>query len=179
LAVAADWLLNDQADGVVVVGAEEMDWVVTEAMKLFQRDAIHSAGAGAIYLRREKSAVVCAELAVVTDSFLFTQNQNRAEAAQKMRRQLPQCKPDELLCVSARKNPRTAAGEKLAWRDWSGSRLAPKTVLGEAFTASAAWQCVAACGMIARGRFSAANVSVVGANQQVIGARFLACAQTV
>ena len=35
-----------QVDGVVVVGAEEMDWVVADAMRLFQRDAIHSAGAG-------------------------------------------------------------------------------------------------------------------------------------
>jgi hypothetical protein len=179
LAVAADWLLNDDADGVVVVGAEEIDWVVSEAMKLFQRDAIHSAGAGAIYFRKEKTSGTGAELAGITDAFLFTQNQNRTDAARKMRRQLPPCKPDELLCVSAQQNPRTAAAENLAWRDWSGSRLAPKTVLGEAFAASVAWQCVAACEAIARGRFSAVNVSVVGANQQAIGAHFLACTQKV
>ncbi len=178
LAVAADWLLDDRADGVVVIGAEEVDWVVTDAMKLFQRDAIHSAGAGAIYLKKEKTPVVHAELAGITDSFLFTQNQNRVEAARKMRRQLPPFKPDELLCLSAQKSQPTAA-ENLAWRDWSGSRLAPKTVLGEAFAASVAWQCVAACEAIARDRFSAVNTSVVGANQQAIGARFLACAPTV
>jgi hypothetical protein len=179
LAVGADWLLNDQADGVVVAGAEEMDWVVTEAMRLFHRNTIHGAGTGAIYLRREKSSAACAELSGITDPFLFTQNQSRTAAARKMRRQLPACQPNELLCVSAQQNPWAAAVENLAWRDWSGDRLAPKTVLGEAFAASVAWQCVAACGMIARGRFSSANVSVVGANQQAIGARFLACAARV
>ena len=45
-------------------------------------------------------------------------------------------------------------------------------------SASAAWQCVAACESI-RQEFGAANVSVVGANQQAIGARFLACAKAV
>ena len=69
--------------------------------------------------------------------------------------------------------------ENLAWRDWPGHRLAPQPVLGEAFAASAAWQCAASCEAIARGQFSAVNVSVVGANQQAIGARFLACAKTV
>jgi hypothetical protein len=129
-------------------------------------------------LRREKSTAVCAELAAITDSFLFTQNQNRMEAARKMRRQLPPCKPGELLCVSAQENSRPAAAENPVWRNWSGNRLAPKPVLGEAFAASVAWQCVAACKAIVHGRFSAVNVSVVGANQQAIGARFLACAQT-
>ncbi len=179
LAVAADWLRDDRADGVVVVGTEEMDWVVTEAMKLFQRDAIHGAGAGAIYLKKEKAPTAAAELAGVTDSFLFTQNQNRKDAARKMRGQLPPGGSDELLCLSAQSNLRSATAENLAWCDWPGTRAAPTAVLGEAFAASAAWSCVAAGNTIARGQYSAANISVVGANQQAIGARFLACAARV
>jgi len=175
LAVAADWLLNDQADGVVVVGMEEMDWVVAEAMTMFRRDAIHSDGAGALYLRMEKTSTASAELGGITNSFLFTQNQNRTEAARKMRAQLPAGSPDELLCLSGQPGLREAVAEEVAWRGWPGHRLAPKTVLGEAFAASAAWQCVAACAAVARGEFSSANASVVGANQQAIGARFLAC----
>jgi hypothetical protein len=38
--------------------------------------------------------------------------------------------------------------------------------------AAAAWQCVAACDAVANGRFAAANVSLVGSNQQAMGARF-------
>ena len=178
LAMATDWLLNDKADGVVVIGAEEMDWVVTEAMKLFQRDAIHGAGAGAIYLKKGTTSTIVAELAGITDSILFTQSQNRRAAVQKMRGQLPLGRQDELLCLSAQPNLRAAA-ENLAWCDWPGARTTPKAVLGEAFAASTAWSCVIGCDAIARGRCSAANVSVVGANQQAIGARFLACAARV
>jgi hypothetical protein len=178
LAVAADWLQDGRADGVVVIGMEEMDWLVADAMKLFQREAVHSAGAGAIYLKKEKTSGVRAELAAITDSFSFTQSQNRADAAAKMRGQLPPFKPGELLVMSAQ-SPHAAAAKNLAWRDWPNDRLAPKAVLGEAFAASVAWQCVAACDAIAGGQFSAANVSVVGANQQAIGARFLACAEPV
>jgi hypothetical protein len=39
--------------------------------------------------------------------------------------------------------------------------------------AAAAWQCVAACDAVADGRFAAASVSLVGSNQQAIGARFV------
>jgi hypothetical protein len=176
LAVAAEWLLNDRADGVVVVGAEEADWIVADAMRLFHRGTIHGAGAGALYLRRKNSPTACAELVAVTDSFLFTQNQSRAEAARKMRAQLPADAPDELLCLNGQNLSRPDAAENLAWRDWTGARLATKAILGEAFLASAAWQCVAACAALAPGRFPAANISVVGANQQAVGARFRACA---
>jgi hypothetical protein len=175
LAVAADWLQEDRADGVVVIGTEEMDWVVTKAMNLFQRHAIHGAGAGAIYLKKEKTSTAGPELGSITDSFLFTQNQSRKEAAQKMQDQLPSGGPNELLCLSAQLNHRAAVAENLAWHDWPGTRIAPKTVLGEAFAASSAWSCVAGCDAIAHGRYSAVNVSVVGANQQAIGACFLAC----
>ena len=48
----------------------------------------------------------------------------------------------------------------------------PKRIMGEGLMATAAWQCVA-CEALARGRFQAANVSVVGANQQAIGVRFI------
>jgi hypothetical protein len=175
LALAAEWLARDQADGVLIIGTEEMDWIAAEAMRLFHRSAIRCGGAGAIYLRREKTSADCAELAAVTDAFLFTTKLNRMAAAKKMRAQLPANAPGELLCSSSRNLTRPDAAETIAWRDWTGARLAPKIILGEAFLASAAWQCVAACAALARGRFAAANVSVVGTNQQAIGARFLAC----
>ena len=42
--------------------------------------------------------------------------------------------------------------------------------------AAGAWQCVAACDAVASGRFAAATVSLVGSNQQAIGARFVRAA---
>src|SRR5881397_1263046 len=51
LAIAADWLLSERVDGCLVVGAEEMDWLTSDAYRLFNRRAVLSDGAGALYLR--------------------------------------------------------------------------------------------------------------------------------
>jgi hypothetical protein len=149
LALAANWLAEEKVDACVVVGAEENDWIVSDALHLFRRKAIHAAGAGAIYLKKVFSGEA-AKVVAVTDSFSFTQKQNRIEATRKMRAQLPSCAPNELF-----------ASEKV------------KMFFGEAFTASAAWQCVLACDAIRRNEFAAANVEVIGTNQQAIGARFV------
>ena len=90
-----------------------------------------------------------------------------------MRAQLPADCADDVLCLGVRGANREDAAELAAWRDWAGRRLEPKRILGEAFTASAAWQCVAACEALHEKDFAAANVSVVGVNQQAIGARFV------
>jgi 3-oxoacyl-(acyl-carrier-protein) synthase len=173
LALAAGWLLNDEADGCLVVGANEMDWIVADAVQLFERQSVPGAGAGALYLRKESSTESALELARITDAFLFSTAGARSAAAQRMRAQLPECRPRELLCPGTQEVARADADELAAWTDWTGARLAPKQLLGEAFTASAAWQCIAACDALERGAFNAANVSIVGANEQAIGARFV------
>jgi len=172
LALAAHWLADDSLDACLVVGAEETDWIAADALKLFQHASVPAAGAGALLLGKNSGPGAIAELAAVTGSFSFTQNQSRADAARKMRAQLPPCAADELLCASAHDSRPADRAEVAAWRDWQGARLAPKALLGEGLAAASAWQCVAACDNIGRNKFAAANVSVVGLNQQAIGARF-------
>jgi len=162
LALATDWLENGLADGCMVVGAEEMDWIVADAIRLFQRGMIYAAGAGAVYLKQNQPAAI--ELVAITDSFTFANNQSRPVAVRKMASQLPMGDVNELLCVSDKANCTQA--------NRTGRMIAPKTIIGEAFVASAAWQCVAACDALSHREFTAANVSIVGANQQAIGARF-------
>ena len=182
LALAAQWLRQGQVDGCLVIGSEELDWLVVDARRLFQRSSVASAGAGAIYLKLQPASssfrvstasAPVVELACVTDSVPFSTESKRALAARKMRAQLPGSRAGELLCLSTQGVPKSDAAELGAWTDWCEPRLAPKRILGEAFTASAAWQCIAACEALHRGEFTAANVSVVGVNQQAIGARFL------
>jgi 3-oxoacyl-(acyl-carrier-protein) synthase len=172
LGLAAQWLAGGEVAACVVIGAEELDWLPPDALRLFSREAVYASGAGALYLTNQAAGAM-AELAAVTDAFSFTLTRRRHEAARKARAQLPPQGPGELLCAS---RARRDAAETAAWQDWTGPRLAPKAILGEAFAASAAWQCVAACDAIRRGGFTAANVSVVGANQQAAGARFIAVA---
>lgn len=172
LALAAGWLVGGQADRCLVVAAEELDWIVADAVHLFSRQVTHAAGAGAVYLQGGETPTALAELVGVTDLFSFASKTVPVGGPRAMRAQLPTFCPNELLCLAAQGLPAANAAELQAWQDWTGPRLAPKCVLGEAFTAAAAWQCVAACDALQRGEFQAANVSVVGANRQAIGARF-------
>ena len=174
LALAADWLTADAVDACVVVGAEEMDWLLTDAFRLFDRKYLMSEGAGALYLKPAAQSVnseSSVRLAAVTDAHLFTNNQSRAEAARKMRAQLPSS-ANALLCDGLQGLSKIDSPETTAWSDWRGTKLSPKRLLGEGSMAAAAWQCVAAVDALHQNSYAAANVSVVGCNQQAIGARF-------
>ena len=171
LALAADWLSAGRIDGCLVIAAEEIDWLTAEAYRLFQKKIILSDGAGALYLRREQSANNIA-INAITDSHLFLKTQDRHCAAQKMKAELPAMPVDGLLCDGTQDLPRLDAAELNVWKGWHGARLSPKKILGEGMVAAASWQCVAAVDALSNG-CSCATVSVVGANQQAIGAQFV------
>ncbi len=172
LVLAANWLEDGRAGACLVIGAEETDWIVADAVRLFGKGTVHGSGAGALLLTRSPMGAAGVELTAVTDSFSYAAGGNRREAARQMRSQLPVGGPDELLCWGVENGHSSDEPEKAAWADWKWDRLAPKAALGRAFTASAAWQCAAAFDAVARGDYRAANVSVCGVNQQAIGARF-------
>jgi len=165
LAVAAGWLEDGLAEACIVLGAEEPDWTAADALRLFDKRAVAASGAGALYLKGEATSTATVELAAITNAFAATRAPDRLTAARQARAQLPAGAADELLCACERGHP--------AWSDWPGEEWAPSEILGEAFAASAAWQCVAACDAIQQGRCASANVSITGANLQAIAARFV------
>ena len=172
LALAAEWLGDGQVDGCLVVGAEEMDWLTAEAFRLFTRRIILSEGAGALYLCRDKATGPAVELRGVTDTCLISDRESRFRAAQMVRKHLPAGSLADLLCDGRQDISRLDAPEAEAWRDWPGARCSPKAVLGEGLMAAAAWQCVAAVDALSRNRYASAQISIVGCNQQAIGAHF-------
>jgi hypothetical protein len=171
LALAADWLLAGMVDGCIVVGAEEIDWITSHAFRLFNRDVILSDGAGALYLRREHATANAVRLAAITDSHLFTSGTPRLEAVRKMRRQLSFNGTTTTLVDGLQGVPSYDAPEGKAWHDWPSRRLSPKRILGEGLMAASAWQAVLAVHEVEE-RSPAAVLSVVGTNQQAIGAAF-------
>jgi hypothetical protein len=206
VALGAQWLEENRVDACLVIGAEETNWIIADALWHLDRPAIVAAGAGTLCLCRDPKLSAGVELAAITDAHTFSARLNRAQAAQAMRGQLNknssggsfcsefrvhagmeppkggtpnfklthyQSSPGKLLCDGLGNSPRTDAAERAAWSDWNGSRVSPKQILGEGLMAAAAWQCVAACEAVADGRFASANVSLVGSNQQAIGARFV------
>jgi hypothetical protein len=172
LALAADWLVQDRVDGCLVVGAEEFDWLISEAFHLFSRRGTVGEGAGAMYLTREPASGPVVALEAITSPQLFLYPGARREATAAARAQLGVTPEDSVLCDSAQGVPHLDADEAAVWADWTGPRLSPKRFLGEGFMAAAAWQCVAAVDELSRNGYAAADVSVVGCNQQAIAARF-------
>jgi hypothetical protein len=177
VSLGAQWLEENRVDACLVIGAEETNWILADALWHLERPAVLTAGAGALCLSREPEFSAGVELAAITDAHTYSEGDDRLPAARAMRSQLGKTSPHELLCDGIGNGPRTYAAELEAWRDWTGPRLSPKRIFGEGLMAAAAWQCVAACDAVAGGRFSAANVSLVGSNQQAIGARFEAVAK--
>lgn len=171
LALAADWLLQDAVQGCLVVGAEEIDWATSHAFQLFSRKTILSDGAGAIYLKRAAPGESGVRLAAVSDSHLFVASRPRTAAVAEMRKQLTSNGNGAVLVDGLQNIQRYDAAEESAWRDWSARRISPKTILGEGLMAAAAWQTVLAVDAVRSGA-SSALLSVVGTNQQAIGAVF-------
>jgi hypothetical protein len=172
VAVAANWLLEDRVDGCLVIGAEESDWLTSDAFRLFSRQLILSDGAGALYLKRTREGAL-AELGAITDPHLFVQKQCRTAAVKSARAQLPGVGAKEILVDGRQGVVRLDAAETAAWQDWTGARISPKRILGEGLMAAAAWQCVSAIDALREMSYTVASVSVAGYNQQAIGARFL------
>jgi 3-oxoacyl-(acyl-carrier-protein) synthase len=174
LALGAQWLRDARVNACVVIGAEEMDWIVADASRRFARNTVLSEGAGAVYLGLRDDQAPAAKLMAITDAHSFLQESNREQAARSMRAQLPSLRADHLLCDSLQGNLKVDAAEVHAWADWTGARLSPKLILGEGMAAASAWQSVAAIDALRQGHYSGALISVVGCNQQAIGAHISA-----
>ncbi len=175
VSAAAQWLEKDRVDACLVIGAEEINWITADALWHLDRAACISGGAGALCLCREPQWSIGVELTAITNSHPYTAKNNRTQAARAMRNQLMANARDGnlgLLCDGAGKGSRSNGPEISAWRDWAGPRISPKRILGEGLMAAAAWQCVAACDALTNGHSKSANVSLVGFNQQAIGAKF-------
>jgi len=178
LALAADWLTDNRVDGCLVIGAEEMDWLTAGAVNLFERAAVFSDGAGAIYLRQgEKISPV--KLNAVSDAQLFTVRHSRTELIRRARRDLGEESENALLCDGLQGVPHWDKDEHSAWNDWSGKRLSIKAMMGESLMAAAAWQCVAAVDALFQRMHDFANVSIAGTNQQAIAAQFVNCDRVI
>ena len=173
LALGADWLLQDRAEVCLVVGSEEINWLRADALWHLEHAAIISGGAGVVALGRDPALSIGVELSAITEALSFSARQDRPQAARAMRAELGAGVPGELLCDGLGDSPRADGPERTAWSDWTGPRLGLKRIFGEGLMAAAAWQCVAAADAVAAKRFPAAAVSLVGCNQQAIGARFV------
>ena len=145
--LAASWLVTNQVDACLVLSCEELDWITTEGIRMFEPNAVVSEGAGALLLERDSDAGI--ELAQVTETFAYSNALSREFAIEAMNQQLLSDGPNVFTADEARIRP----------------------TLGFGLTATA-WQAVLAYQTLLSGEFDEAIVPGVGTDQQAIGARF-------
>ena len=166
LAMGAKWLIEGRVEECLVVGAEEIDWITSEAVRIFDRSKYLSEGAGAVLLRKKGKV----RLESVTDEFLYNAG-GKLRAVESMRQQLGAASENALLADSTSSDKGISREEAEVWRNWTGRRSSPKKVLGEGLMAAAAWQVVAATDLMEHENAHESCVSVAGFHQHAIGAR--------
>jgi hypothetical protein len=164
--LAIQWLLDGEVDACLVVGAEEVDPLTAEALHLLAPGAILSEGAGALYLERGGPGPVITEIAGPVPIEGVPGRAARLTAAHALRQALAPLPPGTILIDDATGCPRSDAPCLSAWQDWSGPRLSPRRLLGEAPGASTALQCVLAAEAILTNKCTAALTIATGAEQQ-------------
>jgi len=172
VALGTGWLLQNEVDACVVVGAEEIDWLTADAYQIFNRAVVLSEGAGAVCLRRAQIGAHEVTLKAITSSHNYSRGLGPREACRRMRDELLKSGRADILCDGTQGEERLDRPELIAWKGWQGERLSPKNLMGEGLAAASAWQCVAAIEALIRRGYGSAYVSVVGCNQQAIGAHF-------
>jgi len=171
LALGAHWLRQRRVEHCLVVGTEEASLLVADALRHFSTNIVPAEGAGAVLLALETEATTGVELTLVTAPQTYVGHSGRETAARAMRGDLPPEGPEELLVDSRCGCPRRDQPETSAWAEWTGHRCSPRAILGQGLCAASAWQLVVAWEWLSRGQAGAANISLVGSNQQALGAR--------
>ncbi|MBX7209511.1 MAG: beta-ketoacyl synthase chain length factor [Verrucomicrobiaceae bacterium] len=165
LDVAVHWLAEGRVSQCLVVAAEELDWLSTEALHLFPGDRVAAEGAAAVWLSCGASDGI--RIDQITGSILMGHRTSRAAAAAKMRAQID-TPPAAVVCDSRCGSSILDADEEHLWP--ASSVHSPARWLGEGFGVSAGWQTVLACELLHRGAADSAVISAIGHGQQAIGA---------
>ncbi len=163
--VAAQWLEEDRVDGVLVVAAEELDWLSSEAATLLDPSLVLAEGGAAVYLERHSMGGAVLDGSI--QHVLVTPQRNRVDAARTLAEsEIGQADCGVLLCDGLTGSLRSDAAESAAWAAWTGPRISPRRALGEGMGVSAGWQMVCAASALLSGRSSSALISTVGNNEQ-------------
>lgn len=160
-------LALDQADRVVVVGTEEIDWVLCEAYRDWRLARSPLAeGAAAVVLAREGRCRVRTH-----GGASFAHQREAGAALENVLADFVKSSAPELI-VSSANGTFIDRAEAAALTRWfpSARVLAPKRSFGEAPGASALQQVVAAAQAVAAQRLRSALATVIGFNQQVSAA---------
>ncbi len=167
VSVACGWLASDQVDGCLVLCAEELDWLVTEAYELYAKDLHATEGAAAVYLEKAPSGI---ELESMLGAFDYTSAEERKQAIRRAW-QIAKDESHDLLVDGLTGVERIDQDEKEVIAPWMGARMSPATQVGCGGGVSCGLQTVVALDAL-RHDYASSLVLASGTNQHAFSARF-------
>lgn len=162
--IAVRWIEDGDCDGVVVVGAEEYDWLCAEAVQLFAPGVTFAEGAGALYLEAAKTAKIDGpSLTHILGPELYTAARPRPDVVAGLAAgiSMEPCLIGYATLFDRKDgDPGLDAAEAAAWAAFSGRAVSPARILGESLGAAVAWQAVLAAQAVP------SIISAAGENEQ-------------
>lgn len=160
LQMAEELLDRGDADGCLVIGAEELDWLSAEALGLYHKNLYSAEGAGALYL--EKSGEGMALTTPLVEPYQSSKHDSLMSST--LREQIV---PSIATVTSLRGIAGIDRTELTLLKNHQAELISPRTLWGEGLSAATAQQIIIAAKWIQRGKASEAAVLTVGSNEQV------------
>jgi 3-oxoacyl-(acyl-carrier-protein) synthase len=159
LQMAEELLERGDADGCLVIGAEELDWLSAEALTLYHKKLHGSEGAGALYLESSGEGI-----AIISPTIQpYVSDKQESVMSSTFREVIDRNIP---IVTSLRGISRIDHTESELLHNHQAPLISPRTLLGEGLSASTAHQVIIAAESIKRGKNAACAVLTVGSNEQ-------------
>lgn len=164
--IASQWLEEGRVDGVLVVSAEELDWLSAEAAMLYDPNLVISEGGAAVYLERQSSA---------NQHSVFIESGPHSELYEPgvshhvtLANILNSISPADKICTGVTGSAQTDQLEHRALLNNTSPRLEPLRHLGHGMGVATGWQVVAAVKSLqsSAGESDSIVISAMGASQQ-------------
>ncbi|MFK7911155.1 MAG: beta-ketoacyl synthase N-terminal-like domain-containing protein [Akkermansiaceae bacterium] len=164
--VAGDWLRAGDVDGCLVISAEELDWLSSEALGYYARGMVATEGSAAVYLEQSTSDI---QLETLDGPHDFTSGAERKSALAQLW-EIEKSPEHDLLVDGLLGVEKIDRQEQTTLSDWTGSRMSPLTKLGHGMGVNSGLQTIAALESLTADH-SSALVFSAGGNQHAFAAR--------
>ena len=165
--VAEGWISGGQVDGVVILCAEEIDWLTLEGLGMYSKGVVATEGAAAVYVEAAPSAVAVKEF---HGPFSYYDAAGRKDALADAWGAY--AGEGELLMDGLVGVPRMDRDEISATAGWGGKRLSPAKVLGDGMGIRCGFQTIAALGALEDG-YDSVDVFTGGGNQHAFAVKLV------
>lgn len=162
--VAEGWISGGQVDGVLILCAEEIDWLTLEGLGMYSKGVVATEGAAAVYVAGAPGAVAMKEF---NGPYSYFDSAGRADALANAWSALGDA---EVLVDGLSGVARMDRDELLVTGGWHGERISPGKVVGEGMGIRCGLQTIAALGALEEG-YGSVDIFASGGNQNAFSVK--------